>query len=69
VELRAFAYSARYQFTDDWNLLLAQSYQNMEADGRFTQYPVVIRASCSSRPCDVVHRAGLLTRISSRIRR
>jgi iron complex outermembrane receptor protein len=30
---------ALYQINDDWNVLLAQSYQNMEADGEFTQYP------------------------------
>ncbi len=28
-----------YQFDDDWSALLTQSYQNMEADGLFTQYP------------------------------
>jgi iron complex outermembrane receptor protein len=28
---------ALYQFDDDWNVLLAQSYQNMEADGVFTE--------------------------------
>jgi iron complex outermembrane receptor protein len=27
------------QINDDWSVLLAQSYQNMEADGEFTQYP------------------------------
>ena len=31
---------ALYQINDDWSALLAQSYQNMEADGEFTQYPV-----------------------------
>jgi iron complex outermembrane receptor protein len=30
---------ALYQINDDWNVLLAQSFQNMEADGEFTQYP------------------------------
>ena len=30
---------ALYQINDDWNVLLAQSYQNMEADGEFTQFP------------------------------
>jgi iron complex outermembrane recepter protein len=30
---------ALYQINDDWSFLLAQSYQNMEADGEFTQYP------------------------------
>jgi iron complex outermembrane receptor protein len=28
---------ALYQFNDDWNALLAQSYQNMEADGVFAE--------------------------------
>jgi outer membrane receptor protein involved in Fe transport len=28
---------ALYRFNDDWNALLAQSYQNMEADGVFTE--------------------------------
>ena len=31
--------SALYQINDDWNVLIAQSYQNMEADGSFAQYP------------------------------
>jgi outer membrane receptor protein involved in Fe transport len=31
--------SALYQINDDWNALIAQSYQNMEADGEFVQYP------------------------------
>jgi iron complex outermembrane recepter protein len=32
--------SALYQINDDWDVLVAQSYQNMEADGEFTQFPV-----------------------------
>ena len=32
--------SALYQINDDWNVLIAQSYQNMEADGEFTQFPI-----------------------------
>jgi outer membrane receptor protein involved in Fe transport len=32
--------SALYQINDDWNILISQSYQNMEADGEFTQFPV-----------------------------
>jgi iron complex outermembrane receptor protein len=32
--------SAFYKFNDDWNFLLTQAYQNMEADGVFTQYPI-----------------------------
>jgi iron complex outermembrane receptor protein len=31
--------SALYQINDDWNVLIAQSYQNTEADGEFVQYP------------------------------
>jgi iron complex outermembrane recepter protein len=32
--------SGLWQITDDWNALLVQSYQNMEADGSFAQYRV-----------------------------
>jgi iron complex outermembrane recepter protein len=31
--------SALYQINDDWNVLLQQNYQNMEADGYFSSYP------------------------------
>jgi len=31
--------SALYQINDDWDALIAQSYQNMEADGEFVQFP------------------------------
>ena len=31
--------SGLLQFNDDWNLLIQQNYQNMEADGYFSQYP------------------------------
>jgi outer membrane receptor protein involved in Fe transport len=30
---------ALLQFNEDWNLLLSQNYQNMEADGYFAEYP------------------------------
>ena len=30
---------AKWQFTPDWDLLISQSYQNMEADGVFYQQP------------------------------
>lgn len=30
---------ALLKFNDDWNLLLSQNYQNMEADGYFSDYP------------------------------
>jgi iron complex outermembrane recepter protein len=32
--------SALYQINDDWDVLIAQSYQNMEADGESIQFPV-----------------------------
>ena len=32
--------SALYKINNDWNALIVQSYQNMEADGLFTQYPI-----------------------------
>ena len=31
--------SALWQMNPDWNLLIQQTYQNMEADGSFAQYP------------------------------
>jgi iron complex outermembrane recepter protein len=31
--------SGLWQITDEWSALLMQSYQNMEADGSFAQYP------------------------------
>jgi len=40
VEYGGFRVSALYQITDDWNALITQSYQDMEADGEFTQYPI-----------------------------
>ncbi len=32
--------SALWQINPEWSFLLAQSYQNMEADGYFAQYPI-----------------------------
>jgi len=32
--------SALVKFNEDWNLLIQQNYQNMEADGSFSDYPV-----------------------------
>ena len=32
--------SALWDINNDWNVLIAQSYQNMEADGEFTQFPI-----------------------------
>jgi iron complex outermembrane recepter protein len=40
VDYTGIRVSGLYQFNDDWSLLVQQSYQNMEADGVFTQYPV-----------------------------
>ena len=31
--------SALFKINDDWNVLIQQNYQNMEADGYFGQYP------------------------------
>jgi iron complex outermembrane recepter protein len=39
VTYTGFRLSALYQINDDWSALIAQSYQNMEADGEFVQYP------------------------------
>ena len=33
--------SGLYQFNDDWNVLLQQSYQSMEADGVFAYDPAL----------------------------
>ena len=32
--------SALWKFNDDWNALVQQNFQNMEADGYFAEYPV-----------------------------
>jgi len=32
--------SALWQINDDWNVLLGQAYQHMEADGMFAQFPI-----------------------------
>lgn len=32
--------SALWKINDDWDALISQSYQNMEADGEFTQFPI-----------------------------
>jgi iron complex outermembrane recepter protein len=37
VTYKGIRVGALYQFNEDWNALLAQSYQNMEADGVFTE--------------------------------
>ncbi len=36
---RGFRLSGLYEFNDDWNLLIQQSYQQMHADGYFYAYP------------------------------
>src|SRR5258708_1395088 len=40
VDYNGIRVSGLYQFNDDWSLLVQQSYQNLEADGVFAQYPV-----------------------------
>jgi iron complex outermembrane recepter protein len=40
VTYTGFRLSALYKINEDWNALISQSYQNMEADGQFDQYPV-----------------------------
>jgi len=32
--------SALYDITPDWSLLIAQTYQNLEADGTYAQFPI-----------------------------
>jgi iron complex outermembrane receptor protein len=39
VNYQGFRLSALYQFNGDWNALLTQSYQSMDADGVFYQMP------------------------------
>ena len=40
VDYTGIRVSALYRFSDDWSLLVQQSYQNMEADGVFAEFPV-----------------------------
>jgi outer membrane receptor protein involved in Fe transport len=39
VTYKGFRLSGLYQINDDWSVLVAQSYQNMEADGIFAEMP------------------------------
>jgi iron complex outermembrane receptor protein len=39
VDYTGIRVSGLWQIADDWSALLVQSYQNMEADGSFAQYP------------------------------
>jgi iron complex outermembrane receptor protein len=39
VSYQGLRLSALYQFSDGWNLLIQQNYQDMEADGYFYAYP------------------------------
>ena len=39
VTYNGFRLSALYKINDDWSALIAQSYQNLEADGSAAQYP------------------------------
>ena len=40
VDYTGIRVSGLYQFNEDWNLLVTQSYQNLEADGVFTEFPL-----------------------------
>ena len=40
VDYTGIRVSALWDINSDWNVLIQQSYQNMEADGEFTQFPV-----------------------------
>jgi iron complex outermembrane recepter protein len=40
VQYQGIRAEALWQITDDWSALLAQSYQDMEADGSAAQYPI-----------------------------
>jgi iron complex outermembrane receptor protein len=40
IEYTGFRLSALYKINDNWNVLLQQNYQNIEADGYFAQYPI-----------------------------
>jgi iron complex outermembrane receptor protein len=39
VTISGMRLSALYQVNEDWNVLIQQNFQNMEADGYFAQYP------------------------------
>ena len=39
VDYQGFRLSALWKINDDWNFLIQQNYQNMEADGYFYAYP------------------------------
>ncbi len=40
VTYKGLRVAALYQFNDDWNALIQQSYQNLEADGIGAQFPI-----------------------------
>ena len=40
VTYKGLRLSGLYQINDNWNVLLMQSYQNMDAEGYFNEYPV-----------------------------
>jgi iron complex outermembrane receptor protein len=42
--------SALLKFKQDWNLLIQQNYQNMEADGYFSDYPVASDGATTLAP-------------------
>jgi iron complex outermembrane receptor protein len=42
---QGFRLSALWKFNDDWNLLVQQNYQHMEADGYWSEYPTGVNSS------------------------
>jgi len=47
---RVYAYPWLYKFNDDWNALVSQSYQNMNAQGVFYQMPYASQGLHSDPP-------------------
>jgi iron complex outermembrane recepter protein len=45
-----FRLSALWKFNDDWNLLVQQNYQNMEADGYWAEYPNGVNSEPAGSP-------------------
>ena len=69
VDYNGIRVSALYQFNDDWNLLIQQSYQNMEADGVFAQYPDRLGRPGSAALAGHRHSRRPTTRTDSKTRR
>jgi outer membrane receptor protein involved in Fe transport len=47
---QGFRLSALLKINDDWNVLLQQNYQNMEADGYFAEYPNGVDSTPAGAP-------------------